>query len=1451
MPRINRLHFSSLGHRDARFPALTLDLRDRGGRAADTVLWAENSTGKTSLLSLFFSTFQPRQTRFLGKQAEGKARELGDYVRSRDLAFIVTEWDTTDDRAEASLLEDIPRELLLVGQALSWKGLDSANELRRLFFTLRPNRGVNFDTLPVLGLGEPAASFEAFRDWLDEQNRAYPKLEVRHTQNQSEWREHLENNHLDPELFTYQLRMNESEGGINNLFNDLKSDRDFIRLFLQLGFDPAKPNQVRANLEEFLPKLRRRDVLDLQLEFNGKLLVDLGLFLKQLGLWEEAKARGAEAEHATGSLLAALRAAKERFDAEASRLAQGKLEAEAENKRLTSERDGTRRRQNFFTRLKYELEEKEAKTELERCQTACQSAQSNKRLVEMAGLLGEIGVLQIQAAELERAIAREQEQAKPVLEMLRALGARYKFRVQAEVEIAQARIEETEGQRRQLQETVGKLGRERLAVTAEQAAKEQESATLGNFFTERESLRERLRREGMLETKEAAADAAQRWQGIGTKASEAITRAVLERDSAQNEKDALAAQASRLATEIAETDHVQQQLAKTIQRAEAEAERIATHLHMRAAVETSRADLNLPQTMERLAERGATLFRRILRLNLEGAEDQRAQDYIEKRRLFPPPRDVEALVESLRAAGVATATTAAQWLAFNVADRQAAAELLASDPALYGGVMFDGATEASQLTQAIGLLSTDQVPVQLSPLPDSQPSPNGAGRPVVLPRHAGGFNFNEAQEQSQKLAGLMATRKTELEQLATELNETRQLASELERWLTEFGGSKLGTLRERLRGEQQSLESLCQRQQKNAARQQELTASIASAMKAVDEQQQALAKATRAVAQLENFVERFDADYEAKRAKQDALGARLQELSVELPVLEERRRTIEAGEKPIQQRQVELGIALTDLSREASKIAYVGTLPESVEESLEQLRAWYDAELRRYQGRFLNTAAQGELATKQESIREKTNRLNSEFVGLERKTAEAKLLAGDLPRQKQLAEEALEQAQKHAGAAERNLDEARKRLKELGAPAEQERPGQGELIPATAHDTAAILAKLVTEYEKLQEQLDANRSEGEALMQAHTRFTQRSANYENHAIRLADQNPPQDVPASELPEDDVRVASLVDERLKNLKQNRDETAAEQGKLRSHFDAIQELTQEDAYARATDLPARSLFAHMPLDELIACAATKRVAVEEDTTTLRADLEQMNAHRETIVESLLNVSEQAIRLLERAERWSRMPETMTGWENEPFLRIRLHSPPGRQDNIARLKSLMDLLLEEGKIPGGIELVFRALLALVGETGVDATILKPEAQRRNTRYPVREMSSWSEGERTTVAILLYCTLVKIRAQSRGHVGRRAEVSALLLDNPVGPCSKREFLELHRWIAGQLGVQLIYATGVNDPQALSVFPNRIRLAKNRIVPETGELAVGLVREEGESAISEIRIFDGMNERA
>src|SRR6266571_896257 len=484
MPRITRIHFAGLGHKDARFPALTLDLRDAAGHAVGSVIWAENSTGKSSLLSLFFSTYRPSQRLFLGKQAESKARELGDYLRDRDLGFVVTEWDITDDRAEASLLADGPREVLLVGQALSWKGLDkSTGDLRRRFFTLRPGRHVSFDTLPILGLGEPVSSFEAFGDWLDAQHKAQPRLAIVHTTNQTEWREHLESNHLDPELFTFQLRMNEREGGINNLFNELKRDADFIHEFLKLGFDPATATEVRKNLDAFLPKLRRREALDLQLEFNQKLLVDLGLFVQQLGVWEAAKKTGETTEQDAGALWSALVAAKEKFEAEVTRLENQLGELETKKTQLESARTTNGRRQNFFRRLKAQLEVSEAETQSKLAEQNRINAQHDKRLVEMAVVLREIRSLAAEVSELERALEREREQAKPVLESLRVLGAAYKFQIEAAATAVKNSQDSVEKQRTALRQKLKTLGDQRTELLTEQATKRQELSSLETHFS--------------------------------------------------------------------------------------------------------------------------------------------------------------------------------------------------------------------------------------------------------------------------------------------------------------------------------------------------------------------------------------------------------------------------------------------------------------------------------------------------------------------------------------------------------------------------------------------------------------------------------------------------------------------------------------------------------------------------------------------------------------------------------------------------------------------------------------------------------------------------------------------------------------------------------------------------------------------------------------------------------
>jgi hypothetical protein len=78
------------------------------------------------------------------------------------------------------------------------------------------------------------------------------------------------------------------------------------------------------------------------------------------------------------------------------------------------------------------------------------------------------------------------------------------------------------------------------------------------------------------------------------------------------------------------------------------------------------------------------------------------------------------------------------------------------------------------------------------------------------------------------------------------------------------------------------------------------------------------------------------------------------------------------------------------------------------------------------------------------------------------------------------------------------------------------------------------------------------------------------------------------------------------------------------------------------------------------------------------------------------------------------------------------------------------------------------------------------------------------------------------------------------LILDNPIGRASRVRFLELQRDVARAMGVQLIYATGVNDHEALRALPNVIRLRNERVDRNTGRRLV-------EHALDEIRVIEAV----
>ena len=873
MPRITRIHFAGVGHHDARIPALTLDMRDQSGNPADTIIWAENGTGKSSLLNLIFSTYRPNQRQFLGKQAEGRARELSDYIRSRDLGFVVTEWDITDDQAQKSLVSDqSARALLLVGQVLSWRGLDKSNELRRLFFTIRPNHVVQFQSLPILGLAAPVSSFEAFRDWLDEQNRDFPKLEIRYTGSQSEWQEHLANNQLDPELFAYQLRMNESEGGINNLFNSLKSDRDFIRLFLQLGFDPSSANQVRENLNQFLPKLRNRPSLELQLEFNDRVSRELGLFLTQLSICDDARTRAFQGEKESAALLSVIRMGAENFRSGAAALSEQCAQLKSEETRLTSQRAAVTRKQNYFRNLKFRLEEEEARAEFEACQKRCAVAEGKKRVVEMAIALASMARLRVQTDQMRAAIEREREEAKPVLEELQSLGGQLKSRLNEELEATMASISLVETEYRQLREEVDSCRDKETALASERAEKLAKLVAVEEFFAARESERERLRREEWVESQESAAVSLQNWCSVREDALQAQAESEKSRASALSEKDCLSNSGQAVVQQIASAENERAQLEKALQRGDAEEGRIAVHPQTRAAVESARADLNLPQTGERLVQWSESLFRRIVRMNIEGAEDERTKAYFEKHSLFPPQRDVEITMDKLNSSGVASATAGLNWLAYNVADPVKAARLLAGDPNIFSGVMFDHQLEGERANAILPGLSTQEVPVTVTPFPlttngdDAETRDEKSERVksvTLLPRHAGSFNFEAARAEVQSLETQQSSRLQELERLKGELADSKILLNDFHTWVAEYGGAKLRILRDRLRGAVQSIEQLQGQQRNILKRKDELDRIIEEANRNSLSAEDFKKRSEIAIRQVESFQKLYEEPYES------------------------------------------------------------------------------------------------------------------------------------------------------------------------------------------------------------------------------------------------------------------------------------------------------------------------------------------------------------------------------------------------------------------------------------------------------------------------------------------------------------------------------------------------------------------------------------------------------------
>jgi hypothetical protein len=1432
MARLLRVHFASIGHPDARLSPLTLDLRanDETGTGTDSVLWLRNGGGKSTILNLFYSLFRPDRREFLGTSAEGRARHLEDYVKAEDLSFVVTEWDV-EPVMQDGLLAMPPARRRVVGQVLSWKDQQKssdASRLRRRFFSLLGEGDFGLESLPIDGLSpQPVRSFEAFRSWLEELRQTRPELEPFWDDTPRKWLEHLEKIGLDPELFRYQLRMNAREGSADEAFRFRTTD-EFVRFFLEVAFETAEADQVSANVELFRDKLTRRPALLAEQTFLIEARHHLVPLQEAQRAALAAQALRLEARREAAAVLTALHARAEhhRAVAESAKMErEGHHEAE---RRASNDADRLNRWANGLARRALELDLQEAQGAHEAARAALATAEEQVAVAEAAVARDTEHELRARRDAKSEALAAAQREQEPLRRQVQRAGTTLRARLAEAAELERGRSNDAAAAAEAARKRRDEHEARQVELEKTRATIEARIRQVDEWLAQRDAERELLRQAGAIELREDALEAFTRWEGRAeARRTEAASHRA-ERADARARALAASEEAKAHGMRVARLEAELQTESSRLDAARAERERLQGLGPLREVEGTETPDLDAPGTVDRLHAAADRLQRQILVTAVEGAEDDRALQSLDRIGRLPSSPDAERALGVLRSAELA-AWLGTEYLVANVPEGEREA-LVRGDPALWHGLVV--ADEAA-LEKARALLATfaPRLPVTVAP---ARLAPRQAlEERLVLPGHPAHWDERAGGRFRDELSGRRDRRERERDEQQHRERAFRAAAEAVARWRGEWGDGRLAVAESDVEQRVAARGRALAEHDAAVARGKEAMAQEREALRLLEDAERDLAASERTADRVRAFVERFDQHVDARRREKDqALGQRAlieDELASSRLARdgEDARWLAARDEAAAHLREAER------LQQERDRVELSDEEPPEDRDLVGARAAWSDL-YARWQRVVSENRLQWELDQLSKQLTTATAELRRLAKGREAALEAVPMGEGERRRAsarkgRERATHACAQAELREQQARAQLPKAPRRREADDLPPEEPPPASAAAARARAEECRAAREVASQRMKELAQRAGEAEARHRASLTEAEGCIHRSKRLGDV---LGDERP--EVPGEILPDEAASVDHLVDVRVSAVKTSNEATERARREAARQAEALREVATSAAHEAHRSRVKERLKA--PAHELADVADALHRDVEERLEVVRGTLAEIDQDRRLLLQEVDKVAMDGVKLLQAAERASKLPAGLGAWEGESFLRIRAEVPGSQPERQARLEPLLDRLVAKGQIPDGRELVNAAVQELASRR-IEVTLLKPDAILRRERLPVTEMQTFSRGQQLTVAILLYCTLAQLRGQQRGRRGR-VDGGVLLLDNPVGTCSSVPLLELQRQVARQMRVQLVYTTGVNDPDAVSTFPNTVRLRNNHRARASGDLHVTV-----ESGIEGIRV--------
>ena len=765
MWHLRRVHMESIGHPDARFDPLTTDFTDTAGMPTSSVLWLENMGGKTSWLSLVFSTLCPALRDFLGKPE----KQLGDYVLGSDTAHVILEFSqVTGQRA---LIGGDTR--LLLGQVLQWRDhrqdriRESTALQRRLWGVVAPTTGhpLTFDDALSL-IRVDGTRRRPLLEYTDGLITALQGCDAfRPSAHQGEWADWLRGHGLDTEVFADQLKMSADEGSISERFQFENGD-ELVQWALPYIIPPEIPNHISDIVERVRDTLSRRPRLLRQQNFCSSVQAKLSYAATQQTELYGQRDEATEAWDSSLLLVDQLRAAN---SAAQSRVAHHQQEA----RRLKGDAEQALTLRNKLQAMRREAELVQARLRHDEASTrhaeALRKSEDAKRHAdawELTGQIKRLSEIDLRLEQIQVDLDEANQTAAPLRDALSVAKRRLAAKLTHLRETDKATLDETESQIASAQQAIADADTLSQTASAERVHAERDAAEARKDLEHLAAEMAEAVRDGLLGQDQPVDDALLlKVAEVQRLTEEAVRQAGL----AEEAKKARIAADS--ATEAAR--HTRATLQAELARAQDQSEQIASAAarlmdipEITAAFETPHPDLwhDGPSAAVRLAQQAEAAATDRIAVELRSAADRRAVDELDRSGWLPPSPDVEALLVALKEAGIDSAFSGWQVLRDQFPEDRHRS-IISQHPEIVNGVILidsDDLEAAVEATDGLCLDAPTPIAVGTGELSEEEPVKFIVAGPAALHDRAAAEierrRRNEQLDESERVSREAAAR---------------------------------------------------------------------------------------------------------------------------------------------------------------------------------------------------------------------------------------------------------------------------------------------------------------------------------------------------------------------------------------------------------------------------------------------------------------------------------------------------------------------------------------------------------------------------------------------------------------------------------------------------------------------------------------------------------------------